>query len=180
MTFQWKHAQEFYDRVEQLHLHGLHFQHIELCRRRAWMYLHQINFAQWHERVHMGTAKHQTSYQRDRSTIGLFGLAPDRIDWQARIVHENKGTGGAAKAADMQSAFYALMLSIATRETWKAMVHVLSTREKRSVLLDESLLRSLWDASCQLEMLAKERKVPHAFKINLCASCSLSVFCNHG
>jgi CRISPR-associated exonuclease Cas4 len=44
--FQWKHATAFYKRVERLNLHGLHFQHVKLCERRAWMYLHGINFAQ--------------------------------------------------------------------------------------------------------------------------------------
>ena len=43
MMQNWKHADEFYERVDRLGLHGLHFQHITLCERRAWMYFHNIN-----------------------------------------------------------------------------------------------------------------------------------------
>ncbi|MEZ5535504.1 MAG: Dna2/Cas4 domain-containing protein [Thiolinea sp.] len=84
--FSWEYQDRFYHRVERLNLHGLHFQHIALCERRAWMYLHKVNFAQWYSRVQSGNALHETSYQRDHSVRGLFGLAPDRIDWENCIV----------------------------------------------------------------------------------------------
>jgi CRISPR-associated exonuclease Cas4 len=177
--FQWKHATAFYERIERLNLHGLHFQHVKLCERRAWMYLHGINFAQWNERVAVGTAKHLTSYARDHSTEGLFGLAPDRIDWENRIVYESKGTGGAVEAVSDQTAFYALLLSIATGKEWLAVTHILSTRKRREVPLDEGRLQSLWDDSERLEALAQQDTVPPAKRISLCASCSFAAFCGY-
>lgn len=179
MPFAWPMQAAFHERVDRLNLHGLHFQHVRLCERRAWMYLHGVNFAQWHERVAVGTAKHLTSYVRDRSATGLFGLAPDRIDWEQRIVYENKGTGGAVEASSDQTAFYAVMLSIATGEEWRAVTHVLSTRRNREVRLDAERLRSLWESSERLEVLAAQPEVPKAAKIPLCATCSLAAFCGH-
>jgi CRISPR-associated exonuclease Cas4 len=177
--FQWSLAVSFSERIDRLNLHGLHFQHVRLCERRTWMYLHGVNFAQWNERVAVGTAKHLTSYARDRSTVGLFGLAPDRIDWERRIVYENKGTGGAVEASSDQTAFYALMLSIATSEEWLAVTHILSTRKRREVRLDERRLQSLWESSERLETLAAQTTVPVARKIPLCATCSLAAFCGY-
>lgn len=176
-TFHWPHAQSFYQRVERLNLHGLHFQHVALCERRAWMYLHKVNFAQWYSRVQTGNALHATSYQRDHSVRGLLGLAPDRVDWENAIVYENKGSGGAAEASSAQTAFYALMLSITTGNRWQAYVHVLTTRRKREIVMDDSRLQALWDASVRLEQLADQETVPHAQKIGLCQSCSLAAFC---
>ncbi len=170
---------EFYERVERLNLHGLHFQHVTLCQRRAWMYWHNVNFAQWHNRVATGAAKHLTSYARDRSTEGLFGLAPDRIDWKKHVVYENKGTAGAIDASNNQTAFYAVMLSISTGKEWQAVTHILSTRKRRPVPLDEKQLQSLWEASELLESLAKQVKVPDASKIPLCGTCSLMRFCGY-
>ena len=175
----WIHRTAFYDRILRLNLHGLHFQHIELCERRAWMYLHHINFAQWHERVMTGIAKHLTSYARDHSTEGLFGLAPDRIDWNNCIVYENKGTAGAVEASNNQTAFYAVILSIVTGQEWQAVTHVLSSRQRRPVKLDEQQLQCLLEASERLECLAQQIKVPLAQKIPLCSTCSLSVFCGY-
>lgn len=177
MTWRWNHAERFYERVDRLGLHGLHFQHVTLCERRAWLYLRGVNFAQWHGRVATGTAKHQTSYARDQSVQGLMGLAPDRIDWDERIVYENKGTGGAKAASDNQTAFYALMLSIATGKAWRAVTHVLSTRRRRPVPLDPERLEALWRASERLEVLACLETPPPASRIQLCGTCSASGFC---
>lgn len=179
MIFHWPQAAAFYERVDRLNLHGLHFQHVKLCERRAWMYLHGINFAQWNARVATGLARHLTSYARDRSTVGLFGLAPDRIDWENRVVYENKGTGGAVDAVSEQCAFYALMLSIASGHVWKAATHILSTRRQREVTLDEARLESLWQSAERLEVLSALNRPPVAPRIPLCASCSLAAFCRH-
>ena len=176
-AFNWPHAAAFYDRVDRLNLYGLHFQHVELCERRAWMYLHKVNFAQWYSKVQTGTALHSTSYQRDHSVRGLFGLAPDRIDWDECVVYENKGTAGAAEASNAQTAFYALMLSITTGHCWRAYVHVLSSRRRREVVMDSLRLQQLWDASVRLEELAAQDNVPTALRIGLCDSCSLAAFC---
>ena len=177
--FYWQQATAFLERVERLNLHGLHFQHIELCERRAWMYLHKINFAQWYSRVQSGTALHETSYQRYHSVRGLMGLAPDRIDWEQHIVYENKGTAGAVEASSNQTAFYALLLAISTGQVWQAYTHVLSSKRKREVVLDAARLSKLWDASLRLEQLSQQADVPQVAKIPLCASCSLTIFCGY-
>lgn len=176
-AFVWKNTQVFYERVERLNLHGLHFQHVELCKRRAWMYLHKVNFAQWHPRVQTGAAMHAISYRRDHSVRGLFGLAPDRIDWEQYVVYENKGSGGAVEASNNQTSFYALMLSISTGKRWRAYTHVLTSRRRREVMLDDARVQKLWNASVHLEQLSKQENVPIAKKIGLCRTCSLATFC---
>lgn len=177
--FQWPRAAAFFERVERLELHGLHFQHVGLCERRAWMYLRGINFAQWNAHVQIGTAKHATRYLRDRSTVGLFGLAPDRVDWEARVVYESKGTAGAVEAVSDQTAFYALMLSVASGERWQAVTVILGNRKQREVALTPERLERLWRASERLEALAAQETVPPASRIPLCQSCSLAALCRH-
>ncbi len=179
MIFQWPHTARFIERVERLGLHGLHFQHAGLCERRAWMYLHGVNFAHWHERVQIGTARHKASYSRDHSTAGLFGLAPDRVDWVKQTVYENKGTAGAVEAVSDQTAFYAVMLSIASGETWRAITTILSNRRQREVPLTPERLERLWLASERLEHLATQTVVPDVKRIKLCTSCALAAFCGH-
>lgn len=178
-TWEWKLAHRFYKRVERLNLHGLHFQHIALCERRAWLYLHNVNFAHWHGRVAIGAVRHAHSFKRDHSVAGLFGISPDMVDWENCIVHENKGTGGAVEAADSQTAFYALMLSIATRKQWRAKTHVLSTRKIRDVKLDERCLEKMYFFSLQLEALNNQKNVPSAKLIPLCKTCSAAIFCGY-
>lgn len=177
--FQWPRSTAFFERVDRLELHGLHFQHVNLCARRAWMYLHRINFAQWNSHVAVGAAHQVTHHKRDRSVVGLIGLAPDRLDWEEAIVYEHKGTGGASTAVDRQVGFYAAMLSIATRRVWRGRVQVLTSRRWREVLLECPLLDGLWEDSIALEALASAPQVPSAPRIQLCGSCSFAPFCGY-
>ena len=177
MNLPWEHSTEFYERVERLNLHGLHFQHVELCQRRSWMHLHRISFAQWHPLVQKGVSMHSTSHVRDISTQGLQGLNPDRLDWKNRLVYEHKVTAGAPNAVELQTSFYATLLSIASEKIWGCAVHVYSTRKTRRFILDENILERLWRASEELENISALNKVPEAFKIPLCKKCSLLAFC---
>ena len=175
--FRWKHATVFSERVDRLGLHGRHFQHVALCRRRAWMLLHHIHFAQWNERVARGLALHHTHHLRDRSVLGLQGLYPDRIDWERRLVYEHKGGAGAAQAVADQAGFYALMLTLATGEPWEARVRILPGPRERRIPLDEERLDRLRASSGALEALAAQPEIPAAQRLPLCHTCSLVTFC---
>ena len=157
-NFRWEHATAFFERVNRLNLHGLHFQHVVLCQRRAWMHLHRISFAHWDRRVALGTAKHATSHARDHSTEGLFGLAPDRVDWKERVVYEHKGRAGAKEAVSLQTAFYAAMLSIASEKQWDGAIHVLSTRKTRKVPLDEKIIGTTLECFTSIGNAGKNEK----------------------
>src|SRR4051794_5485829 len=127
----WPQAAAFSERVERLDLHGLHFWHAAICHRRAWFHLHGVYCAHWSETVATGTASHRASHARDRSGNGLLGLSPDRIDWQKHRVFEHKGSEAYGSAADLQVAFYALMLSLAAGFLWTGVVHVINSRRDR-------------------------------------------------
>lgn len=62
--------------AEEYGLHGLYFQHIALCRRRAWLHLLGATHAVRHVRVQRGLALHQTEKRPGQVPKGL-GIAPD-------------------------------------------------------------------------------------------------------
>ena len=73
--------------AEEFNLHGLYFQHVALCRRRAWLHLMGATHAVRDARVQRGFALHQTEKRPDNVPRGL-GIAPDAIDFSRRIVIE--------------------------------------------------------------------------------------------
>ena len=76
--------------AEEHGLHGLYFQHVALCRRRAWLHLMGATHAARHSRVRRGLALHQTEKRPGVAPHGL-GIAPDAIDFERRVVIERKG-----------------------------------------------------------------------------------------
>ena len=165
--------------VEDAGLHGLAFQHLALCARRAWLHLSRIDYAHLDRRMTLGTVSHDLHRTRDRSTTGLMGLAPDRIDWTSRRVHEAKGGAGAKDAVSLQTAFYALMLTVASGEAWEAATDILPERRSRAVSLDGAFLGRMLEMAESLAALRERADPPGATRKPICRTCSYRVLCGY-
>ena len=167
--------------VDRAELNGLAFQHLALCRRRAWLHLHRIDYAHLDSAMQRGLAMHDSSRPRDRSVAGLIGLAPDRVDWAGRRVVEAKGGPGAAAAVGRQAAFYALMLWAAQGadpdRPWSAAAHILPAKRERPVPLGPALLDAMMADATELEALSTAPAPPDVSFTPLCARCSYRFLC---
>ncbi len=161
--------------AEETGLHGLYFQHVALCRRRAWLHLIGATHAGRDVRVRRGLSLHQTEKRPDDVPKGL-GIVPDAIDFKRRIVIERKGSGGARDAVSRQVLFYAAFMTAATGELWGAEVQVYGSRKKTAYDLTESVLDQLiLDAQEGRALI--DGSPPSAHRIPLCNACSCNLLC---
>jgi len=160
---------------EEHGLHGLYFQHVALCRRRAWLHLMGVTHAARHSRVRRGLALHQTEKRPGEVPRGL-GIAPDAIDFERRVVIEKKGSAGAREAVSRQAMFYAAFMSGASGDLWHAEVRVYGSRAKAIYRLTEDVLEQLIrDARDSRDLMAGP--APSAHRIPLCDACSCNLLC---
>ena len=156
-------------------LHGLYFQHVALCRRRAWLHLMGATHAVRHSRVRRGLALHQTEKRPGAVPKGL-GIAPDAIDFARRVVIERKGSAGARGAVSRQALFYAAFMTGATGKAWRAEVQVYGSRKTTIYeLTEETLDQLIRDARESLDLAVGAP--PAAHRIRLCDACSCSPLC---
>ena len=161
--------------AEEHGLHGLYFQHVALCRRRAWLHLMGATHAVHHARVRRGLALHQTEKRPVDVPRGL-GIAPDAIDFERRLVIERKGGGGAPDAVSRQVLFYAAVMTAATGERWRAQVQRYGSRKKKEYELTEDVLDQLITDARDSRSLMLDPPPP-AHRIPLCKACSCNVLC---
>lgn len=172
-------VRRFHALAEQSDLHGLLFQHLELCERRAWLHLNRIDYAHLEQRMQLGIVAHEIHRPRDHSVEGLMGIAPDRIDWALREVIEAKAGNGARVAVSWQTRFYAIMLMAATGERWSAANEIIGGRKHIAV---EIGLASIVEMVAMAERLVRMRSdplPPEAPRKPICASCSYRFLCGH-
>ena len=161
--------------AEGFDLHGLYFQHVALCRRRAWLHLIGATHAGRDVRVRRGLALHKTEKHPDDVPKGL-GIVPDAIDFERRVVIEKKGGAGARDAVSRQALFYAAFMTAATGELWRAEVQVYGSRKKTTYDLTESMLDQLiHDAQDSRDLM--DGQPPPAHRIPLCNACSCNMLC---
>ena len=161
--------------AEDRGLHGLYFQHVALCRRRAWLHLMGANHAAHHARVQRGLALHQTEKRPVDVPLGL-GIAPDAIDFNRKLVIERKGGSGAPDAVSRQVLFYAAVMPAATGDCWRAQVQLYGSRKKKEYELTEDVLDELIADARQSGALMIEPP-PSAYRIPLCKACSCNMLC---
>ena len=161
--------------AEKHGLHGLYFQHVALCRRRAWLHLMGVTHAVHHARVQRGLALHQTEKRPGEAPKGL-GIAPDAIDFERRVVIERKGSAGARDAVSRQALFYAAFMTGASGELWQAEIQVYGSRKKISCEVTEDVLDLLVrDARDSRDLIMG--LPPVARRIRLCDACSCKALC---
>ncbi len=161
--------------VEEYGLHGLYFQHVALCRRRAWLHLMGATHAVQHARVRRGLALHQTEKRPGDVPKGL-GIAPDAIDFERRVVIERKGSSRAREAVSRQALFYAAFMTGATGEVWRAEVQVYGSRKTATYDLTDDVLDQLIRDALESPRLAAGAP-PAAKRISLCNACSCNAIC---
>ena len=161
--------------AEDYGLHGLYFQHVALCRRRAWLHLMGATHAVRDSRVQRGLALHETEKRPGEAPKGL-GIAPDGIDFERRVVIERKGTAGAPDAVSRQALFYAAFMTGATGEPWSAEIQVYGSRKTMTYNVTEEVLDQLIRAATESPELAAGT-APAAKRIRLCNACSCKPLC---
>lgn len=171
-------SHSFKEVVEKYDLNGLDFQHISICKRRAWFHINRINYSHFDERMKRGTVLHETNAPRDISVNGLMGISPDRLDWKDKCVVEMKGSGGAQDAVSMQILFYTIMMTSSTDDEWKAKLGVIGSKKYKYISLSEPLVHELIDMAYVIGNLATQDKAPDVDEIPICSKCSYRFLCN--
>ena len=170
----------FAELAELGNLHGLLFQHLDLCRRRAWLHLNRIDYGHLEPRMSLGSVSHDLHKVRDRSVEGLMGLAPDRIDWDRREVIEAKGSAGARQAVSCQTAFYAIMLMAVSGRRWAASNEIIGKKKRLPVKIDLQVIERMVDLAEELLELCRQETPPLADHKPICNSCSYRHLCGYG
>lgn len=161
--------------AEALGVQGLSFQHIMLCPTRAWLHYHRLDCAHLNRHMQLGLLLHERS--ADPLLYGLYGLAPDRLDWGRREVSEIKKSRSYEAALVNQLMFYVAALTVATGEEWHGVLRYTSSRRTKTVRLDEAMVQQLQQSLTALHEVVRLSRPPPAARKTVCGGCSFALLC---
>jgi CRISPR/Cas system-associated exonuclease Cas4 (RecB family) len=107
----------------------------------------------------------------------LTGLKPDRLDWERRIVVEEKSSKSHSEATHDQLSFYAALMTRVSGRLWSGRLYVLGARRYWDVALDDARLTRLEKSLDLIASLKNDPKVPTGSRLQACDGCSNSEFC---
>ena len=154
---------------------GVHVKYLHHCPRQLWLYARGIRPEHLSERVQLGEAVHETSYERSNQ-IDLGAARLDHFDGAA-WVHEIKSSSAATTADQAQAVHYCLRLREIGVDAPGAILHYPKTR--RTVRIPYTPER---DAEARADIHAvivtvSEPEPPPRLPRSGCRGCGYSDYC---
>lgn len=113
--------------IEPADIGGVHIKYLHHCPRQLWLYARGIRPEHLSERVQLGEAVHETSYERSKP-VDLGAARIDHLDGSA-WVHEIKSSSAASAADQAQAMHYCLRLREIGVNVQGAILHYPKTRQ---------------------------------------------------
>lgn len=154
---------------------GVHVKYLHHCPRQVWLYARGIRPEHLSERVQLGEAVHETSYERSRQ-VDLGAARLDHLDGAA-WVHEIKSSSAATTADQAQAVHYCLRLRENGIDAQGAILHYPKTR--RTVRIPYTPERAA-EASADIDaviVIASQPESPARLPRGECRGCSYADYC---
>lgn len=164
--------------TDDYNLHGLLFQHIELCDTRTWLHYHKIDCAHLNRHMQAGLLLHETAYGGEAAqALAGFGIKPDMLDFAKHEVSEVKKSKSNEAASVGQLRFYLALLERATGKAWTGVLRYPQSRRTKRIEFDEAQRAAFVQAVQRIVRVIEQPKPPAKVKKPLCAECSYRMVC---
>ncbi|MEN3039544.1 MAG: CRISPR-associated protein Cas4 [Candidatus Kryptonium sp.] len=149
-----------------------------VCKRKLWLFMHNINFEQESDMVALGKIISEYSYGRKDKEIEIDQtIVIDWIDFENKIIHEVKKSDALEEAHIWQVKYYIYYLENKGIIGFKGEINYPKMRRKEIVSIsdeDREKLRLVLD---DIKNLILSDKPPQAVRISACKLCSYFQFC---
>ena len=166
---------------------GTHFNYYFICRRKLWLFAHNIQMEMENENVQIGKVISENTYGREKHEVGIYdelekiGVKIDFIDTRAGVVNEVKKTDSFEVAHKWQLLYYLYVMKTKGFEITKGKIDYPKQRKITEVTLDEESEKKLLDVINRINeicMKAEPLRVEETgVKKNVCKKCSYYELC---
>ncbi len=149
-----------------------------VCKRKLWLYAHEIGPDRSHQLLEIGRLYDQSTYKRDKKQISMSGMKIDLLKKRdgELLVGEVKKTSKFEAAAKMQLAYYLYRLREQGIELDGELL-VPKERKRERITLDDDLTQELETAIAEIETIIIGDKPPLPEKTKYCRNCAYNDFC---
>jgi CRISPR-associated exonuclease Cas4 len=154
---------------------GVHIKYLHHCPRQLWLYARGIRPEHLSERVQLGEAVHETSYERSNQV----DLGATRLDYfdGAAWVHEIKSSSAVTAADKAQAVHYCLRLREVGVEAQGAILHYPKTRRTvRIPYTPERAAEARADVRAAIVTVSEPESPPRLPRSG-CRGCGYSDYC---
>jgi CRISPR-associated exonuclease Cas4 len=154
---------------------GVHIKYLHHCPRQLWLYARGIRPEHLSERVQLGEAVHETSYERSKE-VDLGAAHLDHLDGAA-WVHEIKSSSAASTADQAQAIHYCLRLREIGVDAQGAILHYPKTRRTIRIPYTPERAAKARDDVDAVIVTVSEPESPPRLPRSRCRGCGYTDYC---
>lgn len=155
---------------------GLEVNYYFICKKKLWWFHRGIQMEQESDRVKLGRAVHENSYERKKKEITI----DDKItlDWrESGVIHEVKLTDRMEEAHEFQLLYYLFYLKQKGVENLSGRIDYPKMRQTHEVFLTQEKEEMLRAALEEMEKIVSSQNAPEVEFMKICQSCSYAELC---
>lgn len=162
----------------QIYFTGTQVSYYFFCKRRLWLFSHQITCEQDSDTVYMGKLIHESTFEREKKEIEIDHLKLDFLDVKNGVLHEVKKSDSFEEAHHWQVLYYLYFLKSKGIDNFKGEIHYPNLRKTVSVELTQEKEIDLIKILDDLRNIVKlSSPPPISVKLSVCKKCSYFELC---
>lgn len=149
-----------------------------VCKRKLWLFAHNINFEQDSDIVTLGKLIAQSSYEREDREIDIDQrIVIDWIDFENKVIHEVKKSDAIEEAHVWQVKYYIYYLESKGAVGFRGEINYPKLHRRQTVVLSDDDREALKRVLEDIEKVVSSERPPEREKTPICRSCSYLHFC---
>ncbi|MCD7898570.1 MAG: CRISPR-associated protein Cas4 [Bacteroides sp.] len=166
-----------------MYITGTHFNYLQVCKRKLWLFVININMEHTSELVFEGKLVHENSYpQRSEKyeEIELDGIKVDYYDARNNVIHEIKKSNKIDRAHEWQLKYYIYVFERNGIIGTTGILEYPLLRKKSEIILSDIDRETIQEMEDKIKVIAESDICPDLQKSSICLECSYFDFCYSG
>jgi len=155
---------------------GVQVAYYIICKRKLWLFSHQIRMEGTSEKVKLGKLLHETSYKRKMKEVGIGNIKIDFFERKGEI-HEIKKSRKIEKAHEYQMLYYLYYLKKGGITGIKGVIDYPLLKQRIEITLTDENEKEIKQALDEIKSIVGAEKPSEAKMLPYCKSCSYYNFC---
>ena len=159
-----------------LNITGTEFNYYHICKRKLWLFSHDIQMEQESDNVLLGKLLHENSYPRQKKEILIDGTI--KIDFlDEGVVHEVKKSNRMEDSHIGQILYYIYCLRQKGVDIRKGIINYPKQRRTTEVELSEEKEAEIRDTLEKIQEIKSLNQPPEILNSGICKKCGYDEFC---
>jgi CRISPR-associated exonuclease Cas4 len=156
---------------------GTQVAYYHVCKRKLWLFTHQIEMEQESDTVAQGKLTSEDTYTRDRHEIQIGDIALDFLDLRDGVLHEIKKSPAVESAHLWQVKFYLYYLKELGLGRFTGEIDYPLLKRRETVALTEADGAELGRMLADIGRITAGESVPEKINKSFCKTCAYYELC---